>query len=591
MPSNSFKKINVFKFLWPYIWSNQTAKQKYKFIIFSLSTILTTIFMVSVPITLKYAISALETDKKLFGLVPIIIVITYSLMWMLTKIIDRLRHQASFPIIANIIRQLCLDLFAHLQKLPLRFHHDRKSGKVFNTISRTRYAIAYVTGALSQMVIPIILHIFLASVILTYYFGIQYGIVLILMLFFYGIVTVTTSENIIKCRQVQNENDGEANAYIVDSILNAETVKYFETAEYEINQALLMLKKKETADVAGLMADAKIHLLQNTIIGLAVMILTIMSGLDVFRHNLQVSEFVMINGFVLMFMQPLSELGYFYRQAKQNLTQLESAIELFQQPIEIKDNFNSKPLELKHGEIKFKQVIFGYNEHRTILNNLSFTVSAGTTTAIVGESGSGKSTISRLLFRLYDIESGSISIDGQDIKNITRSSLCQSIGIVPQDTVLFNDTLFNNICYANYSVSDRELDEILQSAKLDELVNHLPNKLNTIIGERGLKLSGGERQRVSIARMLARKPKIMVFDEATSALDLNTEKEIQQCLNNIAKNNTTIIIAHRLSTIRHADNIIVLENGNIVEQGTHEALLTKNGAYSKLLSKQDESVL
>lgn len=543
--------------------------------------------MVSVPVTLKYAVAALETDKKLFGLVPIIIVITYSLMWMLTKIIDRLRHQASFPIIANIIRQLCLDLFAHLQKLPLRFHHDRKSGKVFNTISRTRYAIAYVTGALSQMVIPIMLHIFLASVVLTYYFGIQYGIVLILMLFFYGIVTVTTSENIIKCRQVQNENDGEANAYIVDSILNAETVKYFETAEYEINQALLMLKKKETADVAGLMADAKIHLLQNTIIGLAVMILTIMSGLDVFRHNLQVSDFVMINGFVLMFMQPLSELGYFYRQAKQNLTQLESAIELFQQPIEIKDNFNAQPLELKYGEIKFKQVIFGYNEHRTILNNLSFTVSAGTTTAIVGESGSGKSTISRLLFRLYDIESGSISIDSQDIKNITRSSLCQSIGIVPQDTVLFNDTLFNNICYANYSVSDRELDEILQSAKLDELVNHLPNKLNTIIGERGLKLSGGERQRVSIARMLARKPKIMVFDEATSALDLNTEKEIQQCLNNIAKNNTTIIIAHRLSTIRHADNIIVLENGNIVEQGTHEALLTKNGAYSKLLSQQE----
>ncbi len=589
MQTNSPKKINVFKFLWSYIWTNQTAKQKCKFIIFGLSTILTTIVMVSVPVLLKYAITVLETDQKLFGLTPIVIVVIYALMWMSTKIIDRLRHQASFPMIANIIHKLCLDLFAHLQKLPLRFHHDRKSGKVFNTISRTRYAIAYFTGALSQVVIPLMLHIILASMVLTYFFGIQYGIVLILMLFFYSTVTITTSENIIKCRQNQNKCDGEANAYIVDSILNAETVKYFETSEYEINQALVMLKKKEVADVAGLMADAKIHLLQNTVIGLAVIILTIMSGFDVFHQKLHLSDFVMVNGFILMFMQPLSELGYFYRQAKQSFAQLESAIDLFQQPIEIQDSFHAKPLEFKKGEIKFEKVTFGYNENRIILKDLSFTVPAGTTTAIVGESGSGKSTISRLLFRLYDIENGSISIDNQDIKNITRLSLCQTIGIVPQDTVLFNDTLLNNICYANHTVSNQELTNILQSAKLDAFVNQLPNKLNTIIGERGLKLSGGERQRVSIARMLARKPNIMVFDEATSALDLNTEKEIQQCLDNIAKYNTTIIIAHRLSTIRYADNIIVLDNGKIVEQGTHEELIIKNGAYNKLLSKQEEN--
>lgn len=587
--SNSVSpRINVFKFLWPYIWGSQTYIQKLKFIVFILSTLVTTALMISVPISLKYAIASLESKNILFfGLSPIIIVITFSLLWMITKIIDRLRHQAAFPMMANIIHKLCLDLFAHLQKLPMRFHHDRKSGKIFNSVSRTRYAIALFTGAIAQEISPLLLEILLASAVLTYYYGPQYGLVLIIMLIFYSILTIKTSESIIITRQVQNVTEGEANAYLVDSLLNAETVKYFDTEAYEMNQALLMLKKSQAASIKNLMADSKVHLLQNSLIGLAVLSLTIMSGIDVFNHSIQVSDFVMINGFVLMFMQPLSSLGYFYRQAKQNLTHLESAIELFQLPLDISDLPNAKPLSFIQGEIKFENVSFGYSKNRIILQNLSFTVPAGSTTAIVGESGSGKSTISRLLFRLYDIDTGLITIDGQNIKNITQQSICETIGIVPQDTVLFNDSLINNICYAEHALSNQELAEILNSAQLDAFIHKLPDKLNTIIGERGLKLSGGERQRVSIARMLVRKPRIKIFDEATSALDLNTEKQIQACLDNIAKNTTTIIIAHRLSTIRYADNIIVLENGRIVEQGTHDTLILKNGAYKKLLSKQE----
>ncbi|MBT4962750.1 MAG: ABC transporter ATP-binding protein/permease [Francisellaceae bacterium] len=368
-------------------------------------------------------------------------------------------------------------------------------------------------------------------------------------------------------------------------MLNAETVKYFGTEKYESSQTRKLLTQKQEADILSLMSDAKVHLIQNTIIGIAVITLTVMSGLAVFNHELHVSDFVMINSFILMFMSPLSSLGYRYREAKLQLAHLESAFELLNEPIEILDSTAAVPLRFKAGHIEFDNVTFGYKPERIILKNVSFSAKPGTTTAIVGASGSGKSTISKLLFRLYDVNSGAIKIDDQNIKHITRSSVCEAIGIVPQDTVMFNDTIENNIIYSLEN-NQIDFDSILESVALKEFVVKLPDGLQTAIGERGLKLSGGERQRLSIARLLSRKPKIMVFDEATSALDLETERKIQKCLLEVSKGVTTIIIAHRLSTIKHADNIIVLDNGKIAEQGTHQQLLKRNGVYARLLAMQ-----
>jgi ATP-binding cassette subfamily B protein len=581
---NNMGNNNIFALLWPYIWSKQSAMQKIKFIVFVLGTILTTLMVISVPWLLKQVIIALETKKTNLYLALIIIVIMYGCAWMITKIIDRLRHQAACPMIANMIHKLCLDLFAHLQHLSMLFHHDRKSGQIFNIVSRTRYAIVGFTQSIAQEIIPIFLQIVLASMLLTYYYGVQYGMILLLMLLLYMILSIKTANIIVTRRREQNKTDGAANAFIVDSLLNAETVKYFGMEKYEAEQAKDLLVQKQEADILSLMGDAKVHLLQTTIIGIAVISLTMLSGVAVFNNQLHVSDFVMINSFVLMFMAPLNSLGYRYRTAKLQLTHLESAFELLKEPVEIIDAAHATPLQFKSGLIEFKQVTFGYKSDRIILKNVSFTVKPGSNTAIVGASGSGKSTIPKLIFRFYDVTSGEISIDGQNIKDITRDSLCDIIGIVPQDTVMFNDSIKNNIIYSQKNIKDN-LEKILKDVELKEFVDNLPAGIDTVIGERGLKLSGGERQRLAIARLLARDPKIMIFDEATSALDLITEKKIQQCLFEVSAGLTTIIIAHRLSTIRHADNIIVLDNGEIAEQGTHEELLSKNGVYAKLLAK------
>lgn len=433
---------------------------------------------------------------------------------------------------------------------------------------------------------PILLQIILASGLLTYYFGFQYGVVLIFMLVFYAILSVLTANKIVTSRQIQNKVDGEVNAAIVDDILNVETIKYFNMEEEALVQTQKMLQKKEKADVDSLLSDAKVHLMQNGIIGIAVLLLTLMSGYDVLNHHIQISDFVMINAFVLMFIEPLSSLGYQYRQAKQSITQLESAYELLHTPIEIQDAPNAHPLVFKHGNIEFKNIVFGYQPQRNILNDVSFSIPAGTTTAIVGESGSGKSTLAKILFHLYELDSGSILIDDQNIENITHQSLTQTIGIVPQDTIMFNDSLKNNIYYACPELNNNQLGPILQISGLSTFIQKLPKGLDTLVGERGVKLSGGERQRLAIARMLARNPKVMVFDEATSALDLETERQVQEALREASKNTTTLIIAHRLSTIQYADNIIVLDKGRIAEQGTHTQLLNKNGLYAKLLAKQ-----
>ncbi|WBV63991.1 ATP-binding cassette domain-containing protein [Legionella pneumophila 130b] len=409
------------------------------------------------------------------------------------------------------------------------------------------------------------------------------------MLVSYILLSYYTAQWIVKCRMKQNNEDASANAYLVESLLHADTVKYFNTQQDEINTAAQKLQEKACADTRALNADAKIHLMQNVIVGMCVIIMLLLAGSRVIAGSMNVGDFVLVHGYLFMFMLPLSMLGYRIRVTRDDLARFQTAIQLLKIPIDIQDQPNARTLKYKEGKIQFDHVHFTYNEHRKILDDVSFIVEPGTTTAIVGSSGSGKSTLARLIFRLYDLNSGSIQIDGQNISNIQHASLRAILGIVPQETALFNDTLRNNLIYGNPHVTHDELADAIQAVHLDRFVAKLPDGLETRVGERGLKLSGGEKQRVAIARMLLKKPKIFIFDEATSSLDMKTEKDIQTCLKQISINTTTLIIAHRLSTVTHADNILVLAKGVIIEQGTHNELLNQNGAYAQLWKAQSQN--
>lgn len=581
--------INVIKFMWPYVWCRQTPYRKFQFSL-SMLLIIATIFLnVSVPFLLKQVVLVL-TEKPdlspLLGLTPIAVVFCYALFWGLARLIDRLRAAASFPVAIIAAQNFCLDLLAHLHQLSTRFHKDRKTGSILNIIDRSKMAFIDLIGHSTLLLVPVVIEILIAVAILTHLYDYSFGLLLLNMLILYVILSYYVSGWTAKCRKIQNQTDSAANAYIVDSLLNAETVKYFDTASYEENIAKEKLLEKEVADQKSLIADAQASLLQHTIVGLTLFIMTFYAGYKVLHGNMQVEDFVLVNGYVLMFMFPLQMLGYHIRETRDNFTVVENSIELFSEPVEIQDLPGATELQISSAQIDFRDISFGYTEDRVILNRVNFIVHPGKTTAIVGASGSGKSTLSRLLFRLYDLNEGDILIDGQSIKSVTKDSLRNSIGIVPQDTILFNDSLRNNIVYGKPDCSEKDLFDAIKKSQLEEFIRKLPDGLQTKVGERGLKLSGGEKQRIAIARMLLKMPSILVFDEATSALDIQTEKEIQQNLNEISKGVTTIIIAHRLSTIKHADNIIVLEHGEVVELGNHQALMNKKGYYSELWNKQ-----
>lgn len=577
----------ILSWLWPYFWHRQSLIQKMKIVTFFLMTVLTTGIILSLPVLLKFVVIALEGKQVVWGISPIYWLLIYGFAWAAMKIVDRLRHQSAFPMMTAIIHDVCLDLFAHVQRLSMSFHSDKQSGKLLNVISRTRWAIIGVAASIFQEILPLVLQVLSASCLLGYYYGLQYGLVLLVMLIAYFSFTIYTANDIFLARQRQNETDSRVNAYMTDSLLNAETVKYFGMEAYEVEQAYDLMSKKASIDVNSQMIDAKVSLGQNTLIAMAVIVLTVMSALDVLRHQQHVSDFVLINVFMLLFLRPLMGLGMRYREAKYQLGHLESAFDLLHTPITVHDAPDANPLSYQGGLIEFKHVSFSYKSARQILKDVSFVVKPGITTAIVGSSGSGKSTIARLLFRLYDVDAGQVIIDGQDVRAITRASLCETLGIVSQDTLMFNDSIRNNMCYALGNTGE-DLDRVIHLCQLESLIEQLPQGLDTPIGERGLKLSGGERQRLSIARMLMRHPKVMIFDEATSALDTVTENKIQQCIMAISKDMTTIIIAHRLSTIKHADHIIVLHEGRVAEQGTHDSLNQPGSIYADLLAKQEK---
>jgi ATP-binding cassette subfamily B protein len=489
----------------------------------------------------------------------------------------------------NAVRRLAFMVFEHMHLLSLRFHLERKTGGLTRVLERGRNAIETIVRMVLLQAVPTVIELSMIVVVLLYQFDWRYVAVIIATVICYTVYTYLATEWRIGIRRRMNDSDTDANVKAIDSLLNYETVKYFVAEEREAKRYDRSMARYEDASVEAYVSLAVLNAGQATIftIGLAICMVMCAYGIQEGRNT--VGDFVMINAMMIQLYQPLNFMGMVYREIKQAVIDIETMFGILDRKPEIEDKAGALPLAVTQGAIQFENVSFAYEPARPILKGLSFEVPAGKTVAIVGPSGAGKSTISRLLFRFYDITGGSIMIDGQDIRDVQQRSVRAAIGMVPQDTVLFNDTIRYNIRYGRWEATDAEVEEAARLAQIDAFIRLSPKGYETEVGERGLKLSGGEKQRVAIARTILKAPPILVLDEATSALDSHTEKEIQDALDRVSQNRTTLVIAHRLSTIVGADEIIVLDQGVIVERGTHQALLAKRGLYASMWNRQREA--
>jgi ATP-binding cassette, subfamily B, heavy metal transporter len=564
----------------PYLWEHRG-----RVLLAITFLVLSKLATVAVPITLKYVVDDLSPTHAAVS-VPIFLVVAYGILRLMTTLFSDLRDIVFARATQGTIRRVGLEVFRHLHSLSLRFHLDRQTGGITRDIERGAQGISALINYFLFRIAPTLLEIALVGTILLVKFNWEFAAITVGVLLIYIAITVGVTEWRTKFRRRMNELDSQANTRAVDSLINYETVKYFGNEKFEVERYDHSLEQWEDAAVKSQTSLSLLNVGQAAVIALGMTLILLKAARGVADKSLTLGDLVMINSFLIQLFIPLNFLGVMYREIKQSLTDIERMFKLLRRELEVKDRPGAPALALGHGTVRFENVSFGYEPERPILHGLSFEIPAGHNVAVVGTSGAGKSTLARLLFRFYDVTSGRITVDGQDIRDVTQDSLRAAIGIVPQDTVLFNDSLYYNIAYGKPNAAEDEVINVARAAHLLHFVKALPKQWDTVVGERGLKLSGGEKQRVAIARTLLKNPRILVLDEATSALDTRTERIIQAELREIAGGRTTLTIAHRLSTIVDADEILVMEHGRIVERGRHAELLEIGGTYARLWALQ-----
>jgi ABC-type transport system involved in Fe-S cluster assembly fused permease/ATPase subunit len=581
--------------LWPYIWPGDRADLKLRVLLAVLSMIAAKLATIAIPYAYKWATDALA-DGSAAQKIPlpaifsgvVALTVIYGSLRILMALFTQGRDALFAAVAMNAVRRLAIEVFVHLHQLSLRFHLERKTGGLTRILERGRNAIETIIRTSMLVAVPTIVEFVLILAVFLVSFDWRYVLAASVMILAYMVFTTLATNWRIAIRRSMNESDTDANTKAIDSLLNFETVKYFTAEKREAARYDKSMARYERLSVRTYVSLAILNAGQAVIFTIGLVTVIVMCVVGIRQGRNTVGDFVLINLMMLQLYQPLNFMGMVYRDIKQAIVDIESMFDILHQNPEIQDRPGAPPLVVSQGAVRFENVEFNYDPSRKILRGVSFEVAAGRTIAIVGPSGAGKSTISRLLFRFYEPSAGRITIDGQDIAGVTQTSLRESVGMVPQDTVLFNDSVLYNIRYGRDGATDEEVTEAAIDAQIDSFIRSLPQGYGAQVGERGLKLSGGEKQRVAIARTILKAPPILVLDEATSALDSFTEREIQTALERVSKGRTTLIIAHRLSTVVHADEILVLDKGVIVERGAHEELLARRGVYAALWSRQRE---
>ncbi len=581
---------SVIKRVAPYIWSNEAPWIKRRVVLALSVLLLSKVIAAFTPILYKYAVDALAPDTTspamFLGIGAVGLTIAYGLARLMTVGFQQLRDVVFTPVGQRALRQLALETFTHIHRLSMRYHITRKTGGLSRVIERGVKGVDFLLRFLLLSMGPLILELLMISVVLFFLFDVWYLAVVVLTISLYVVFTFKITEWRVKIRKEMNDQDMDANQKAIDSLLNFETVKYFGAERWEADRYDSAMANYENAAIRTNYSLAFLNFGQSFLITTGLVVVMVMAAVGVQRGDLTVGDFVMVNAYMIQITMPLNFLGTVYREIRQALIDMGDMFDLLGQPAEVQDSPDAKPLQVQGGRVSLQNLSFGYDAARPILKGITLEVEPGQTVAIVGSSGSGKSTIGRLLFRFYDVGGGALLIDGQDVRDVTQDSLHAQIGVVPQDTVLFNDTVHYNIAYGRPTASEEEIVAAAKAAKIHDFIIGLPDGYQTTVGERGLKLSGGEKQRVGIARTLLKNPPILLLDEATSALDTETERDIQAELKAMGQGRTVITIAHRLSTIADADRIVVLEDGVIVEDGRHEDLLAREGRYATLWNRQ-----